>query len=362
MSPKKKQNENNEKMFVAFIFVIFLVSFLYVGLTIYLGMFPGGNTKAAYTWGSLATIDSSNNPGKYSSIASSSGVLHVSYYAQNTGDLMYARSTDGGLIWATTTVDATGDVGQYSSIAVNSSGVPIISYYDVTNEDLKLAIRNNTTGVWTTQTLESTNNTGRFTSLTSTTTALYLSYIWVDGTSADLKVKKLNVNSGNAMWTTTADDTDTDGNHEWTTSIGVASSGSVYVSYAYRAGADLRLKVLDSSGNVTSSETVDDGSTMGKFNALAFNSSGNPIISYNDGNNLYLRFAEYVGGGTGSGCTGNTNWNCTTVDGTELTGQYTSMALNAANKPVITYYSHSASSANRRYAEYVGAGAGSGCG
>ncbi|HXC66958.1 MAG TPA: hypothetical protein VN638_06015, partial [Nitrospiraceae bacterium] len=41
--------------------------------------------------------------------------------------------------FALTTLDGSGDVGQYSSVTMGADGLGLISYYDVTHGDLKVA-------------------------------------------------------------------------------------------------------------------------------------------------------------------------------------------------------------------------------
>ena len=66
-------------------------------------------------------------------------ISYYSYYTKGSldGDLRYARKI--GPLWDIYTVDSDGDVGYFTSIAVDSSDVPSISYYDKTEGELKYA-------------------------------------------------------------------------------------------------------------------------------------------------------------------------------------------------------------------------------
>ena len=100
----------------------------------------GGSDPTYLTIGTPKTLDSIGTVGKYTSIAcSADGVtIYISYYDETNGDLKLAKSTNSGSTFVISTVDSTGNVGQYASIAVDGSNV-YISYYDVTNGDLKIA-------------------------------------------------------------------------------------------------------------------------------------------------------------------------------------------------------------------------------
>jgi hypothetical protein len=56
------------------------------------------------------------------------------------------------------TVDATGDVGNYTSLVLDGLGAPHISYYDETNGDLKYAVKSE--GNWISEAVDTTGDVG----------------------------------------------------------------------------------------------------------------------------------------------------------------------------------------------------------
>ena len=81
--------------------------------------------------------------GKYASLGlDSSNRPNISYYffdseGTHEGDLLYARKVGG--MWERYTVDSDGDVGLFTSIAIDGVDLPHISYYDKTLGELKYA-------------------------------------------------------------------------------------------------------------------------------------------------------------------------------------------------------------------------------
>ena len=109
----------------------------------------GRNTGAAFygPW-IIETVDSVWGVGSHVSIAISSysGDTYISYYDRGGGNLKMAKYVRAGGncgtadAWSCETVDSAGDVGKFSSIAINPTiDLPAIAYYDATNKSLKLA-------------------------------------------------------------------------------------------------------------------------------------------------------------------------------------------------------------------------------
>lgn len=95
----------------------------------------------------LEVVDDWGNVGQHSSLAlDEAGHPHISYYdggyvnppvVEFRLDLKYARWD--GAAWHIETVDSDGDVGYYSSLALDSAGYPHIGYHDTSHRDLKYA-------------------------------------------------------------------------------------------------------------------------------------------------------------------------------------------------------------------------------
>ena len=139
-------------------------------------------------------VDSSGTATAYTSIAiDSRGYKHISYYDSITVDLKYATDKSGS--WVFTSVDTAGDVGYQNSIAIDSNDNVHISYFDYSNLDLKYATCSSgctNASNWDLVSVDTSGDVGRFTSIAiDSNDGVHISYY--DLSNTDLKLSLIHI-------------------------------------------------------------------------------------------------------------------------------------------------------------------------
>ncbi|MDH3338750.1 MAG: hypothetical protein OEM76_13120, partial [Gammaproteobacteria bacterium] len=317
-------------------------------------------TISAQAW-DLETVDSTGDVGQYASIAvSAAGIPHVSYYDGSATSLKYATKTASG--WIIETVDI-GNVGQHSSIAVAGDGILHISYYDAENGDLKRAWKNG--GTWNTESVDTTGDVGKFTSITvNPINQPVISYY--DATNPAIKLAYMyggtwEIKRGPDAIITSA------------TSLQLAAIYP-YPLVAYFDGSDrkLKLSIYNIDGGSLPPNTVNaqgwgieevitSGTTIDSI-SMALASNAEPRISYAEVTNVggAVRFIEK--NCIASGCltqttpdypTGQGSWG--TPDSVQDIGfgaAFTSLVISSNGDPQISYFDSTATAGgqNLQYA------------
>ena len=240
----------------------------------------------------ITTVDSADAVGFDTSIAiGNNGLPVISYYDSTNGDLKVAACTSSSCSTATiTTVDSTGDVGSHSSIAIRENGFPVISYHDFTNTVLKVAACTTTdcTGTATITTIDPTGDVGEYTSIAIGNNGLpVISYH--NSTDDDLKVAACTTTDCTGTATiSTVDSADAVGFY---TSIAIRENGFPVVSYYDATHRDLKIAVCTTTDCAGASliTTVDSTDNIGLYPSIAISATGLPIISYYDATNSDLK-------------------------------------------------------------------------
>jgi len=304
-------------------------------------------------WNSYA-IDTTDDVGYWNSlVVMSNGNPAIAYVDNTNGNLEFAYATvplpDNAAYWFTYTIDSSGTVGRWLSMAVRD-GYPIISYYDITNGDLKFARSTlelpTAPGDWAIHTVDSADDVGRFCNLSvvSTDTADFPAIAYWDQTNDDVKYARASLwppasSGGWLIYTLDGDDGSECGY------MGVGSlrepgavNGNPVVTYMDRTNWDLKIAIASvlepSSAADWSIYALDDGTTYIGTSSSVARIGGRLFVSYWEMETLDLKLAKAKIGNP----TSATDWWFHQVDtGYVFTDWFTTSLAVMDGKPIITY-------------------------
>jgi hypothetical protein len=279
---------------------------------------PSPFTTSASPAGTVKILDSLGNVGTYSSVAlDSEGNPHISY-CEGNNFLKYAYCD--GTTWHVETVDYDGWPGLYSSIAIDQNDNPCISYWDSWDRELRYASWNGL--AWDIQVVDSKG--GSFTSLAIDAEGNpHISYF--AGVESELKYASWNGSSWRIQTV------DSEGRVGECTSLALDSDGNPHISYYDIQQGNLKYASCASSG--WHIQIVEWKGNVGWSTSLKIDSNDKPHISYLDGSNEVMKYAVL----------NNYGWDIQVVDSVG-TANYqtwrnsTSLALDSNEYPGISYF------------------------
>ena len=288
-------------------------------------------TDASGSWITL-TLDSSNYVGAGTSIGiDSNNGLHIAYYDETTNDVKYATCVSSCSIessWTYVTIDSA-NAYSHISLAIDSTDRIHLSIYDHVLKDLKYSTCTSictSAGSWTDVTIDSTGDVGRFNSIAiDSNDGIHISY-HDEKTYGDLKYATCTTTCTSASsWTISSPHSGSFSNSGQYSAIAVDSSGDIHISHHDFFYDSLLYSIYDGSSWTT--HTVDTGS-VGTYSSIALDSNSQPHIAYYSNSGANLKYASFDGFG----------WTDSTIASIGSVGKYTSIAVDGSDAMHIAYY------------------------
>ena len=234
--------------------------------------------------------------------------------------------------------DTQGNVGRFTALAMDGRGRPIVAYHDLSKRDLKLlrcrdaSCEGNPSAAVTV--LDSDGLVGTYTSLALDPAGRpVISYY----DASNGKLKLLRCHDVDCAKSTISVPDASLGIVGQYASLVLDAEGKPVVSYYADSTGDLKLLRCsnptcsgDQSTNISTPDTTGD---VGLYTSLSLDTAGNPVISYHGSEQgLKLLHCDDVR------CAGDESRNVFAVDTSGVVGAYSSMVLDGKGRPVISYY------------------------
>jgi hypothetical protein len=193
--------------------------------------------------------------------------------------LKYARFVQDN-VWDVKWVDWTGQVGLYPSLTFSRTDDPIISYYHRTNGDLRMAVASG--AGWARQTVDAAGDVGRFSSVAldanyPNASDVVIAYEHTSGGSF-----KYAAQAGGGWKTLTIDDTTTDAGGY--TSLAFTTlrdrNGSFQPTVSYYDAAETSLKFASYDGVNWATSTVASAGNVGLYSNLVYDGANRANVFY----------------------------------------------------------------------------------
>jgi hypothetical protein len=290
---------------------------------------------------SITAPDKTGTTGLYPSLElDASGNPVIAYFRSDTGNLKVMHCNDpdcAGDDESIEPVDTAGSVGINPSLALDHLGYPVVSYYDSTNGDLKVLHCNDPDCSGGNESITSPATVGDvgFYSALFVDTIHHPNIAFYDTTNDLIKFMRCN------------DDNCAGGNETITTVGGEAQfvamvpDGSGFPVITWRNTNPIfdTLWIIhcnDFDCTSYTDETPDPGFGTGLFPSLVLDDFGNPVVSYKA-----LSFADLtILHCNDPDCAGAAE-SITTPIPTGSTGAFSSLRLDSAGNPAVSYYDES---------------------
>ena len=238
----------------------------------------------------IETVDPALGVGSYVSVAidPDNDTTYISYYDNANKDLKMATYVGSGgncsadSNWSCETVDSSGDVGKYSSIAIDpTTHLPAIAYWRTSPPNLKLATA--WSGGWDIITVDEFSGSYASLKIDATGAAHVVYHRPIEGL---MYAKRVGGGSGNC------------------------------------------------GGNNYRCDVIHQGNGIGHYASLALDATGQPRIAYHEGGGG-LWYAQPGGSGN---CGPGNDWDCNSISASPGAGTYASLDVDNSNTPHVAYY------------------------